>query len=315
MAGNRSFQMVRSVTEGRVLNVYHLYGMAFRSSIDLHLSTTDITDIDVRVTVNGSVSDCFPEGLKSDHFDVQYQRLFWPFAGAAEIYDGRDVVLTPLPNIDPSIFSFAVLGPVVALILHHKKFLTLHASCASMNGRAVAFMGDKGAGKSTMMAAVLASGHQLVADDIAAIKRHGKRDMCLPGYPLMKISDASMTAFPTLLSEAGQLIPTTVGDKSLVRVPAMPCDDVPMTALFVLKRGGEPALRRLGVEEAYGSLMRFSYPIRFGAGILKTEGSKDYMAYSARIASELPMYELTVAEGFQRYTEVVNLVEQAALHG
>lgn len=297
------------------MNAYHLYGLNIQSSIDLHLSTTEAQDIDVRVTVKKLASDCFPEHLQSDQFDTHYQRLFWPFAGSAEIRDGREVVLTPLPHVDPSIFSFAVLGPVVALILHHRKFLTLHASCASMDGRAVAFMGDKGAGKSTMMAAVLGSGHQLVADDIAAIKRHGKHNMCLPGYPLMKVSEASMTAFPTLLSEAGQLIPTTVGDKSLVRVPAMPCDDVPMTALFVLKRGGEPALRRLGVEEAYGSLMRFSYPIRFGAGILKTEGSKDYMAYSARIASELPVYELTVADGFQRYTEVVNLVEQAVLHG
>lgn len=297
------------------MKVYRLYGLLIESAIDLHLPVVVGEPADLKIKIDAPMSRIGNNHLHSDHFDTHYQRLFWPFAGSAEILNGRDITLTPFDDVDPSIFSFAVLGPVIAIILHYRKFLTLHASCAGVYGKAVAFMGDKGAGKSTMMAAILASGHHLVADDIAAIKRHEDRDMCRQGYPLMKVSDASMNAFPTLVAEPGQLIPATVGDKNLVRVPQLSEDDLPMTGLFVLKRGGEPAVRRMGIEEAYASLMRFSYPIRFGTSILKTEGSKEYISYAAHIASQLPLYELTVADGFHRYGEVVSLVEQAVVNG
>jgi hypothetical protein len=308
--------MEQTFHEGRwILTTYELYGLLVDSSVDLHLplAAGEIPDLTVRV--NTPMPRSGPCKLHSNHFEPHYQRLFWPFAGSAEIFNGQDIALTPFEDVEASIFSFAILGPIIALVLHSRHFLTLHASCASLNGKAVAFMGDKGAGKSTIMAATIAAGHQLVADDIAALRRDANVDVCRHGYPLMKVSDASLAAFPALVANGGEVVAAPIGDKHLVRFPTQPQDDVPILGLFVLTRGVQPAIKRLELEEAYGSLMRFSYPIRFGAGVLNIAGSEEFAAYASSIAGRVPIYRLTVAEGLHKYPETLKLVEEAVADG
>lgn len=297
------------------MTIYKLYGLFIDSCVDLHLPVATTDRVDLKVRVNDSMMRSQRNALQSNHFEALYQRLFWPFAGSAEIFEHRDIVLTPFEDVDASIFSFAILGPIIALVLHSKNFLTLHASCASLDGKAVAFMGDKGAGKSTIMAATIAAGHQLVADDIAALRRDADIDVCRHGYPLMKVSDASLAAFPALVTHGGEVVAAPIGDKHLVRFLTPPQDDVPISGLFVLNRGRDPGIKRLELEEAYGSLMRFSYPIRFGAEVLKIAGSEEFAQYASSIAGRVPIYQLTVAEGFHKYPETLSLVEKAVSDG
>lgn len=293
------------------MTTYKIYGLTIDSCIDLHVAASDTGDADVTVRTSDRPSIPFPELLRSNHFDVEYQRLYWPFAGAVEIFEGKDVVLTPIEGFESQIFSFAILGPVAALLLHYREFLTIHASCASIFGRGVAFMGDKGAGKSTITAATVAAGHRFIADDIAAIKKNGSLDICRPGYPLMKVSEQSLAAFPALLDKHSEVLTKTVEDKKLLRFSGIPEDDVALTALFVLKRGQQPSVQRLTASEAYSAVMRFSYPIRFGTAVLKAKGSRKFAGYIAEVASRTPVFELTVADGLSRYLETLAKVEKA----
>lgn len=292
------------------MTVYSVYGLLMDSCIDLHLPVSSVNDCDVTVRLSDLSHRPFPNSLKSDHFELHYQRLYWPFAGSVEIFEGKDVLLTPIDDVDPQIFSFAILGPVVAMILHYAEFLTLHASCAAIFGKGVAFMGDKGAGKSTITAATVAARHQFVADDIAAIKKVGSHDMCRVGYPLMKVSEQGLAAFPSLVGENTDVLPAPIGDKKLLRFAKISEEDVVLKAMFVLTRGPQPGAIRLRGGDAYSAVMRYSYPIRFGSDVLKAKGSREFASYAAELATRLPVFQLTVADGLSRYHETLAQVEK-----
>ncbi len=104
---------------------------------------------------------------------------------------GRDLVIEPAPGAEESELRLIMLGPALAVLLHQRGLLVLHASAAALTSdgshRAVAFMGDKGAGKSTTAAAMCARGHGLIADDLVAVDLSGAVPHVWPGFPHLKL--------------------------------------------------------------------------------------------------------------------------------
>ncbi len=65
---------------------------------------------------------------------------------------------------DPRIAKFH-RGTVQAYLRHLEGKMTLHASCVVLNGRCLAFLGDSGAGKSTIAAALCLGHHAMLLGD------------------------------------------------------------------------------------------------------------------------------------------------------
>lgn len=66
-----------------------------------------------------------------------------------------------------------LVGIGLGLLLHRRGIVCLHGSVVLVNGRAIALLGESGAGKSTAAAALVASGATLISDDIAALRPDG----------------------------------------------------------------------------------------------------------------------------------------------
>jgi hypothetical protein len=80
-----------------------------------------------------------------------------------------------------------LLGPALGLLLRLRGVTCLHASAVAFDDRAVAFVGDEGAGKSTTAAAFARRGHAVLSDDVVAIvERAGAFDV-LPAYPYLSL--------------------------------------------------------------------------------------------------------------------------------
>lgn len=62
-----------------------------------------------------------------------------------------------------------LLGPMLAYYLELTGVVALHASCAAVDGAALAFLSSSGGGKSNLAAAAMVAGTALIADDIAAV--------------------------------------------------------------------------------------------------------------------------------------------------
>ena len=75
------------------------------------------------------------------------------------------------------------LGPVMGFLLRQKHITCLHASAVELLGRAVAFSGDAGFGKSTTAAALALRGIPVLSEDILPLEFAEERYWAIPGYP------------------------------------------------------------------------------------------------------------------------------------
>jgi hypothetical protein len=92
-----------------------------------------------------------------------------------------------------------LLGPVLGILLRLHGVTALHASVAEFDGRAVAFLGPAGAGKSTIAAACVHSGHAVLSDDLLVLDPQADEPSALPGYSRIRLWPDSAEA--TLGSE------------------------------------------------------------------------------------------------------------------
>lgn len=83
--------------------------------------------------------------------------------------NGREIAFEPEPEARHDDIPIFLLGTVFGILLHQREQIVLHASAVRINGKAVLFCGNSGAGKSTMAAALVQRGYPLVTDDVCAI--------------------------------------------------------------------------------------------------------------------------------------------------
>jgi hypothetical protein len=96
--------------------------------------------------------------------------------------------------LDPALdylVEIRLLGPVLSWWLESRGWPALHASAVAVGGRAVAFVGPNGGGKTTLTAALLRSGFPLLTDDVLALEAGGEAGdgaiLGRPGYPQMRL--------------------------------------------------------------------------------------------------------------------------------
>lgn len=106
--------------------------------------------------------------VKSD----SYRLVFPDAAQFAVSVDGTDIVGWPLEGNHADDVGHALLTQVLPRVLSHRGRLVLHASAVVGPRGAIAILGRGGAGKSTLAAACLQDGVDVVADDCLAL-RHG----------------------------------------------------------------------------------------------------------------------------------------------
>ena len=100
-------------------------------------------------------------------------------AGVAAYFveNGRHVTIQPYMDPTAPDVRVFLLGSVFGFLCHSRGLVPLHAGCVEINGRAVAFAGASGVGKSTLTAAFLRRGYRVLADDVTVV------DVAAPGGP------------------------------------------------------------------------------------------------------------------------------------
>ena len=87
-----------------------------------------------------------------------------------------------------------LLGPALGFVLRLRGTTCLHASAVAIDGRAVAFVGGAGAGKSSLAAAFAQLGHPVLTDDVAPLTDRGARFEVQPAYPRVRLWPDSVDA-------------------------------------------------------------------------------------------------------------------------
>jgi hypothetical protein len=165
----------------------------------------------------------------------------------------------PLTDVDAATY---LLGPVLAFAMRLRGLVPLHASGVAIDGRAVLFAGDPGAGKSTTVAAFAALGFPALSDDVVPLWSTDAGPVAWPGYPRVSLwADAADALFG-----GGEPLPAyseTYHKRYLdldgVRLPFQRTP-LPVGAVLVLD-GNERAsgIEPLGPRDALVALVRHTY--------------------------------------------------------
>jgi hypothetical protein len=100
---------------------------------------------------------------------------------------GREITIDPEPGVSERDLRLYLLGTGLGLICHQRGWLPLHASTVVAGGRAVAFAGPTGAGKSTLAAHFDALGYEVMGDDLCVLDLSRGVPSVLPGLSRVKL--------------------------------------------------------------------------------------------------------------------------------
>lgn len=193
---------------------------------------------------------------------------------------------------------------VAPRILAGNGYLVLHGSAVEINGELAVFLGDTGAGKSTMAASLDSVGHTLLGDDAVVITEEGDRIFGEPVYPSLRLYPETASA---IFGADIQVAPMAhysdkkqIGLASLDSVSQSP---IPIGALFYLTGepdGEEVEAHALHPSDVCISLIEQSFALE----------PRDASSAAARLrmasdlAGRIPGYELSYPHDLDRLDDV-----------
>ena len=202
-----------------------------------------------------------------------------------------------------------LLGPVFGFVLRMRGVVCLHASAVVCVGRAAAFVGDAGAGKSTTAAALAQRGHSVISDDIVALTERDGGFYAAPAYPYLSLwpesvdalygPEASLPAF----SESFQKRMLSLREGQFASEP------FPLGAIFFLDERvavpDAPRIEKMTQRDALMMLVANTYANL----LLDDERRAREFAFLGRMVERVPVWRVRAHQDTSRLGALCGLIE------
>ncbi len=129
------------------------------------------------------------------------------------------------------------LDQIVPLIIGESGSLVLHASAVKIDGQVVGFVGAAGRGKSTLAAALVKDGAELVADDCLVLRKKNGRILARPTYPSVRLLPDSFDAVAPRVEARNAFRVSQYNEKCRVAVPRAAEGEAPLSHVLFLTTG------------------------------------------------------------------------------
>ena len=227
-------------------------------------------------------------------------RLEYSHAGAFDISaDGTEIVWYRRPDAQLELVRAIALGSVLALALELAGLLCLHGSAVAIGGRAVAFVGPKHHGKSTLATALTAAGARLIGDDLLAIAP-GPPALVRPGVASVRLwSDtARALEIESLCGHVISGVKTTAAgfaERALVQTPTA------LAAVYVLepvhREAQETAATRHRLN-AVPAAIALALQTKLADSLVGLRAAGGQLTAAAALAATVPVYQLRAVRDF-----------------
>ncbi len=218
--------------------------------------------------------------------------------------DGSRIACRPLDGATLEAFQTYLLAQVLSFALLKQGVESLHATVVAVQGAALVFLGDCGAGKSTLGAAFLQSGHLLVTDDLLVLREKDDGFWAHSGLPRIKL-------FPeiaqTLLGRQIEGVPMNdLTPKIIIPLDRQQCcrSEARLRAIYVFKSRDSSSrtisIRPLSKRAATVELLKNT----FNPLVLEKERIKRQFLFAARLAASVRVSSLTYPRTLARLPEV-----------
>ena len=217
-----------------------------------------------------------------------------------------------LEALDRILTTF-LLGNLIAYALRLQGELVLHGNAAYIGQRAIAWVGAKGAGKSTLSAAFLDAGQALVTDDQLVLRPRGSQWYAGHGVPRIRLWPSSVETL-SAQTRSDFLQPFGAAIKGWLQINPLvsetPQISPPLAALYVLEPRSKSLtramIRRLSPGERLQSLLQH----RLARQSLPIPSAQHHAEFAmlSKLASELPVYGLQLPDRLAALPELVKLL-------
>jgi len=212
----------------------------------------------------------------------------------------------PVPDLEEQSLCSLILGAPIAMLLHQRGLLVLHASAVDLGGSAIVLVGDPRAGKSTTAAALQARGGGAIADDVVAVDlQHPRGPLVLPAFPQLKLWPQVLEALGRDPEALARVLPDA--DKRVFRaVDRFPQSPLPLECIYVLSRGTRSQIDPFGFQDALIQLVRHSYAVHL---LDATGTTARHFRQCATLASSVPVKRLERQQSLASLSELAELIE------
>lgn len=260
---------------------------------------------------HGEVPETLPTAKSSG---ITWQRcdehflLHIPAIARFMLTGGREIVVAPESDGDPSDVPTFILGTVFGILLHQREQIVLHASAVEVNGKAVVFCGASGAGKSTLAAALAHRAYPVVTDDICGLSLNNDVPTVHPDGRQLKLWTQAIMRLD-LAERRGARVRRKL-EKFFVEPHNAFTEPLPLGALYVLREARPPhvaGISQPNVVDATLLLRGNAYRPRL---VRQFDQKAAYFRAAARIANTAGIYHLTRTLDFATIPDVIATLER-----
>jgi hypothetical protein len=248
------------------------FGFSIHSELPLpDLAPAEVSHADVQVHLGKTPSElagAVVAGQRSQATPDEFL-LAVPDVARFMVRGGKEIVVEVMPGASPGAVRTFLLGTALGALCYQRGLLPLHANAVAIEGRCVAIGGPSGAGKSTLGAHLARRGHDLVADDVCAVRFDaGGAAWVQPGVRQHKLWSDALTR----LGHDTAGLERVVGDRDKYVLPSKrPASDKPirLERLYLLSKpgAGDGGFRQLGGVTALRALIANTYRFEIGAAM------------------------------------------------
>jgi hypothetical protein len=295
-----------------LLHRYRAFGLVLCSEIPLpelavEPARSEAADVEIR---SGPLD---PDSGESGYTATpEGTLLFVPRIGRYLIRDGREIIVAPAEGAPERNVRLFLLGSALGALLHQRGLLPLHANAIEMDGKAVAFSGHSGAGKSTIAAWFHDRGHRILSDDVCVIGfDEAGRALAYPGIPRLRLWREALEASGREAESYRRSFDAT--DKYDVPSDRHALEPLPLAAIYLLRQAEQgasgAAIARLRGVDCVETLVANTYR---GAYLRTIGRTGEHLAACLRVSRQVPVFRAARLWGFERFDEQAEVLRAHA---
>jgi hypothetical protein len=285
---------------------YTAYGLGIYSDIELPELINQETQADVQIVLEklAPLSSDYSKNNFKIKADLNSVQIDYDRVGSFLVEKGNKIIYCPQSEVAPEVLRLVILGSILAILLHQRGRLILHSSAININGKAVAFLGGSGWGKSTTAAAFHQQGYHVVADDVIAVEIVGNHPMIFPGFPRLKLWEEAAIYLGDEWESLPKLHPE-LPKRSRVVNQGFSLNSLPLKRIYLLAEGDELAVTPLPPQTAFRELIAHSYVL----SILKNTGAQaTHFQQCSQLAKMIPICRLVRERSLDQLPALTQMV-------